>query len=206
MPATIHYYFTSISPFTYLGHDKIVEVARAQGAELAVKPVELPVLWASSGSVPLGQRSPTRQRYRIVELQRIADFRGLALNPRPKFFPADGTLADLATVALVDAGADPLGFMRRVFSSVWVDEEDIADEAVIAQHLEAEGHDPDRLLAVARSPEAAAIRRANSEEAVAADAIGVPAYVVDGEAFWGEDRIEHLEHALATGRAPFRAV
>lgn len=204
MAATIHYYFTSISPFAYLGHKKIIEVARAHGADLAVKPVELQVVWGASGSVPLAQRSATRQRYRLVELQRIADFRGLPINPKPKFFPVDPSLADLATVALVASGADPLGFMGRVFSSVWVDDEDITDESVIAAHLAAEGHDASSILGKARGPEAAAIRQANNEEAIAADAIGVPTYVLNGEAFWGEDRIEHLDHALATGRAPFR--
>lgn len=204
MTATIHYYFSSISPFAYMGHAKIIEVAHAHGAELLARPVDLAVVWASSGSVPLGQRSATRQRYRMVELQRVADFRGLPINPKPKFFPIDPAPADHATAALVAAGADPLGFMGRIFSSVWVDDADVSDESVIAACLEAEGHDADRILAAARVPETAAMRRSYSEEAVAADAIGVPTYVLNGEAFWGEDRIEHLDHALATGRGPFR--
>ena len=56
----------------------------------------------------------------------------------------------------------------------------------------------------AKSPETEAIRIRNTEEAVAADAVGVPCYVLNGEPFWGQDRIELLDRALSTGRSPFR--
>ena len=82
---------------------------------------------------------------------------------------------------------------------------DLANRGVIAGILTDCGFDAEAVLARAQSDEVAAIRAHNSEDAVAADAVGVPAYVLNGEVFWGQDRIELLEHALKTGRAPYRA-
>jgi 2-hydroxychromene-2-carboxylate isomerase len=60
------------------------------------------------------------------------------------------------------------------------------------------------VLARAEAPETAAIYARNGDEAIAADVFGAPGYVLDGEVFWGQDRLELLEDALASGRAPYR--
>lgn len=203
MPATIDYYFTSASPFTYLGHQPLRAVAEKHGARINPKPVNLLGVWEVSGAVMPAQRPPVRQRYRLIELQRVADYRGLPLNPKPKHFPVNATLADCSVIALVRSGADPMSYMERLFAGVWANEEDIADEAVLARLLKAEGADAKAILDVARDPATADVREANTKDAVAADAVGVPAYVLNGEVFWGQDRIEYLDHALATGRVAF---
>jgi 2-hydroxychromene-2-carboxylate isomerase len=205
MAETIDYYFTSASPFTYLGHQAVRAVAGRHQVQLNPKPVNLMRLWEVSGAVPLPKRPPVRQRYRLLELQRVAGFRGLPINVRPKYWPVDPALADHAVIALAASGRDALGFMGRILAAVWANDENIADEATIASCLEAEGIEPGPVLQAARSGEVAAVRARNSEEAVAADAVGVPCYVRAGEPFWGQDRIEYLDQALATRRPPFRA-
>src|SRR5690606_34118775 len=162
-------------------------------------------VWEKSGSVPLPQRTPLRQRYRRIELQRIAGMRGLPLNLEPKFFPVDPALADGCVVALVERGENPAGFIWRAHQGVWAAEENIADASQLAAYLAAEGHDAEAVLAAAREPEAAEIIRHNTRDANDADAVGAPVYVLNGEPFWGQDRIDHLAHALKTGRAPIRA-
>jgi 2-hydroxychromene-2-carboxylate isomerase len=204
MPATIEYYFTAASPWAYFGHAAIGAVASKHGARLDIRPVELGGLWAVSGAVPLAQRTPTRQRYRLIEMQRYAELRGLPINLKPKYAPVDPSLADLAVAAVLVRGGDPFGFMARVFRAYWVEEENIADEAVIARLLEAEGFEAGATLAAAREREASELRKRNTEAAIAADAIGVPAYVLNGEVFWGQDRIDLLDRALSTGREPFK--
>jgi 2-hydroxychromene-2-carboxylate isomerase len=203
MPAVIDYYFTSASPFVYLGHEAFLKLAAAHEAKVNIKAVVLPGIWEHSGAVPLPKRPPVRQRYRLIEMQRAAHMRGMPINLHPKFFPVDPALADRAAIALIARGADPTGFMRRVFASVWANEENIADTAILASHLEAEGHDAATVLSEAGREEVARIRAQNTEDAVKAGAIGVPLYVLDGEPFWGQDRLPYLEHALATGRGPF---
>lgn len=201
--AVIDYYFYGASPFSYLGHRELIAAAARQGAELNYKPVNLFALWEVSGAVPPAKRPPVRQRYRLVELQRIAEFRGLPINTKPKHWPVDTAVADQAVIALVEAGHSPADYMQKVFSGVWADELDLADRDVVARLLSDCGFDADAILARAQADDIAAIRDKNSEDAVAADAIGVPAYVLNGEVFWGQDRIELLEHALKTARAPY---
>ncbi|KQT54384.1 hypothetical protein ASG43_01895 [Aureimonas sp. Leaf454] len=204
MPA-IDYYFTSISPFTYLGHEEIRSVAGRHNATLLPKPIDLKVLWSVTGNLPLAQRPALRQDYRIIDLKRIAERRGLPINVRPRHFPADGTFADLATVALVQMGQNPLDFMEMVFSGVWVRNEDIADRVQIESYLERLGLPAADVLDLAQAPESAIIRKANSDAALAALIPGSPGYVLNGEPFFGQDRIDDLEHALDSGRPPFRA-
>ena len=103
---------------------------------------------------------------------------------------------------LVDGG-DPLDFMASLFSAFWAEDRNIADGAVVAAILEQHGLDPAAVMARAGSDAAATLRRDNTQAAIAADAIGVPAYVLDGEVFWGQDRIDLLDRALSTGRAPY---
>ncbi|MFC3726775.1 2-hydroxychromene-2-carboxylate isomerase [Neoaquamicrobium sediminum] len=201
----IDYYFICSSPFAYLGHKAFHELAARHGAEIRYKPINIGGVWEKSGSVPLGQRTPLRQRYRRIELQRIADMRGLPLELEPKFFPVDPGLADRCVIALVRQGADPAGFIWRVHQGVWAKGENIADPEQLAAYLMAEGHDADAVLKAAGEPEAAETLARNTSEASDADAVGAPVYVLNGEPFWGQDRLDHLAHALETGRAPFRA-
>ncbi|MCY0093384.1 2-hydroxychromene-2-carboxylate isomerase [Hoeflea ulvae] len=202
MPA-IDYYFYCASPFTYLGHNKICEVAERHKVTLNYKPVNLFALWDVSGAVPPGQRPPVRQRQRLVELQRLAAWRGLPIKTAPKHWPVDAALADRVIIALVEDGHDPRYFMHKVLSGVWAHDDDIADEATLTSYLSQVGLDAMPALKDAKTDQIAAIRERNSKDAIAADAVGVPTYVYNGEAFWGQDRIELLDEALTTGRAPY---
>lgn len=200
--ATIDYYFTSASPYVYLGHEEILSVAGRHNATLRPLPVDVASIWTVSGHVATAKRPQMRQDYRIIDLKRIAERRGLPLNVRPKFHPADPAMADLAAVALLAMGESPLGFMEKVFTGLWVREEDISDRVQIETYLTDLGFDAAAVIAKAESPESAATRKANSDAAVAALIPGVPGYVLAGEPFFGQDRIDDLEHALDTGRGP----
>lgn len=204
MAAMIEYYCTASSPWTYFGHAAIGAVAGKHGARLDIRPVGLAGVWEVSGGVPLAKRSATRQRYRLVELQRYSELRGLPIKLKPKYAPVDPSLADLATIAILLEGGDPFAFQEMAMKAYWSEEADIADRDVIAGLLEAAGFDAVAILARAGGEEAAATRQRNTDAAIAADAIGVPAYVLNGEVFWGQDRIDLLDRALTTGRAPFK--
>lgn len=201
---TIDYYFTSSSPYAYLGHEEIRSVAGRHNVKLNPIPVDLSAVWAVSGQVPLAKRPKIRQDYRRIDLQRVAQRRELPLNVEPKFFPVDASFADLCAVALIALGQSPIDFMEKVFTGIWVRDEDIADRMQIEAYLKELGLDAEAVIAKARTPDAAATRKANSDAAVAAGIPGVPGYVLSGEPFFGQDRIDDLEHALDSGRAPFR--
>lgn len=203
---TIDYYLTCVSPWTYLGHRPIQQVAARHGATLVVKPVNLGEMFKVSGQVALGERPAVRQRYRFIELQRFAEMRGRKLNPRPKFFPVNPALADHTIIAILESGRDPMAYMDSVFSAVWAEDGDISDEPTLASLLAAAGFDAAAILAKAKEPETAAIRARNTQDAVEVDATGVPSFVLNGEPFWGQDRIDLLDRALSSGRAPFKAL
>lgn len=204
MTRIIDYYLIGSSPYAYLGHQSLHEIAARHGATIRYKPIDIMGVWASSGSVPLGQRTPLRQRYRRIELQRFREMRGLTLNLEPKFFPVDSAPADRVAIALVEAGADPAGYLWRVHEGVWAKEENIADRAQLAAYLTAEGHDAKAILAAADTPQVEESRKANTQSAAASDAVGAPVYVLDGEPFWGQDRLDLLDSMLTTGRAAYR--
>jgi len=204
MTVKIDYFFTSLSPWAYFGHDAARALAAKHGATLIPRPVNLGDMFSVSGQVPVVQRAPVRQRYRQIELQRFAHYRGKPINLQPAHFPTDPTLADHTVCAIVAAGGDPLDYMGEVFAAVWANEQQIADEATLARLLSAAGFDAGAILAKAKEPETAAMRAKNTADAIAVDASGVPCFVLDGEPFWGQDRLDILDHALATGRPPFK--
>ena len=201
----IDYYFTLISPFAYLGHGAIQAVAARHSAVLAYKPVGLMAVWENSGSLPLGKRSKAQQDARLIELQRWRERRGVPLNLHPKHFPTNPTLADRCVIAITEADGDPAAYMLAGFRAVWANDLDLSDRNVVAGLLTETDHDAEAMLAAAESEHVAAVHKAHTEEAVGLNVIGSPCYVLNGEAFWGQDKIDLLDDALASGRAPFTA-
>lgn len=201
--AEIDYYFTLISPWTYLGHRAFLDLAAGHGAAVRYRPIMLREVFEHSGATPLAQRAQARKDYRFVELQRWREKRGLPLNLRPQYFPADPALADRAVIAIVEAGGDPGDFTEAMFRACWVEDRDIADREVIAATLRSAGHEAETVLAGAESDPVQAVYARNTEEAVRLNAIGSPNYVLNGEVFWGQDRLDLLADALQSRRAPY---
>ncbi len=200
---TIDYFFTLVSPFAYLGHRAFLELAGQHGAELRYRPVALMGVWEHSGAVPLPQRPQSRQDYRLIELQRWREKRGVKLNLHPKHFPTNPTLADRSVIALVENSADPADYAGAVQKACWAEDKDIADADLLAGLLEQAGHSAGAILKAAESDAVAAVHKANTDAAVALGVVGAPGYVLNGEPFWGQDRIELLADALASGRGAY---
>jgi len=192
----VDYYFSPSSPWTYLGHQRFTDIARQRGARIAVKPADLGVIFPQSGGLPVGKRAPQRQAYRLVELQRWKAHLGMPLNVQPKFFPVDGNLAALAIVAAAPSGAEvQMRLAGAILRAVWADELNIADPATLRAAAAQAGLDGDRLLSDA--PSAKARYDAFTQEALARGVFGAPTYVYRDELFWGQDRLDFLERALA---------
>jgi 2-hydroxychromene-2-carboxylate isomerase len=203
MPRQIDYYFSLVSPWAYIGHAPFMEIARRHGLEINYKPVFLGRVFAETGGLPLAQRHPARQRYRLVELQRWRDKRGLAFNIQPKHWPFDVTLADRFVIAIQASQADPDPFLRRAYAGVWEEDRNLGDPLVISELAESAGLDSTVLMERALGSTTEAIYALNLENAVEGDVFGSPAYVLDGEVFWGQDRLDLLDDALTSGRAAY---
>lgn len=198
MDKVIDYYFTPASPYAYLGHARFVALAARRGARINVYPIDLGKVFAVSGGVPLAKRAPQRLAYRLVELRRWSRFLDVPINVPPKF---GGTPVDLASrwiLAAAQTGERPaLDLAGAVMRARWAEERDIADPGTLAAiatdlHLDARA-----LGARAETPALAARFEATTEQAIAAQVFGSPWYVYAGEPFWGQDRLDFLDRALA---------
>jgi 2-hydroxychromene-2-carboxylate isomerase len=205
MPRQVDYYFSLQSPWAYIGHKPFREVASTYGLKVNRKPVVLVDLFSETGGLPLMKRHPVRQRYRMVELQRWRDKRGLNFHLQPANWPFNGRLADGVVIAALEAGHDPDAFMQRAFAAVWEDQLNLADPATLVKIADDSGLPGQRLVERSGSEAISAAYEQNRQDALAADVFGSPVYVLDGEVFWGQDRIELLADALKSGRAPYRA-
>jgi 2-hydroxychromene-2-carboxylate isomerase len=162
-------------------------------------------LFSETGGLPLMKRHPVRQRYRMVELQRWRDKRGLKFHLQPANWPFNARLADGVVIAALEAGLDPDRYLRRAFAGVWEDQLNLADPATIVQLADESGLPGRQLVERSQSEEISAAYEQNRQDALASDVFGSPVYVLDGEVFWGQDRIELLADALKSGRAPYRS-
>ncbi|MCU7370462.1 2-hydroxychromene-2-carboxylate isomerase [Paucibacter sp. O1-1] len=199
MPRTIDYYFAPQSPWTYLGHARFCALLARTGAEVRVLPVDLGGVFPVSGGLPLAKRAPQRQAYRLVELQRFSSWLGLPLHLQPRFFPVSGDAAARLIIAVDrhDGSAAALRLAGAVMSAVWAQQRDIADTAVLAELLAEQGLAAER-LADADDAAVQAHYAAHTQQAIAAGVFGAPSYVLDGEIFWGQDRLDFLERRLQT--------
>ncbi len=195
----ITYYAMPISPWTYLGHQRFCDMAAKAGANIELKMMDLGQVFSVSGGLPLGQRSAQRQAYRLQELARWRDSLKLPLTVQPQFFPANGLLATLITLHVRDtvSTAAALGFLGAVLKAVWADEQNIADEAVLAQLLTAQGLDAG-LVTTAQNDAAQAAYAKDTADAIAAGVFGSPSYLIGNQLFWGQDRLQFVESALAS--------
>ena len=205
MPRTVDYYFSLLSPWAYIGHALFMDIVRRHHVTVNYKPVALAQVFADTGGLPLPKRHPARQRYRMFELQRWREKRGLVFDLHPKFWPFDGNLADRLVIAAVDKGHDPDGFLRASFAGIWERERNLAEEGTLMDIARGAGLPAAELVVGAKADAAQKRYEANVRDAIAADAFGSPCYVLDGEVFWGQDRLELLDDALASGRPPYRS-
>ncbi|VWX58765.1 2-hydroxychromene-2-carboxylate isomerase [Burkholderiales bacterium 8X] len=197
MSRSIDYYFSPPSPWTYLGHARFASIVEASGASVKVKPVDFGAVFPASGGLPLGKRAPQRQAYRLVELERFSRHLGIPLNTKPKFFPVSGDDAAKLIIAvdLHDGAGASMQLCGRIFAAVWADERNIADPKVLAQLVEESGLDAKRL----EQSHSQAVQERYEEytqQAIDAKVFGAPSYVIDGEIFWGQDRLDFVERTL----------
>ena len=204
MPRVIDYYFSLVSPWAYIGHGPFMDIVERHGIEINYKPVFLGRVFAETGGLPLAQRHPARQRYRLVELQRWREKRGLSFNLQPKHWPFDVNLADRFVIAITVSGKSPDAFLRRAYAALWEEERNLGDPLVLAELAEQAGLDSSTHMSIATGSTTEAIYALNLENAVGGGVFGSPAYVLDGEVFWGQDRLDLLDDALASGRAAFK--
>ncbi len=195
---TIDYYFTHTSPWSYLGHERLVAMAAKHQATINLKPVDYGKIFPATGGVPLAQRPEQRKSYRLTELKRWQATLSVPLTLHPKHFPVAPQAAALVALAAADVSMDAgLAFSFASMRACWAEDRDISDAATLDDIVTACGLDATALRAKAEMPETAQRYAELTDEALRRQVFGAPTYLYNNELFWGQDRLDFLERALA---------
>lgn len=195
MRTKIDYYLSLISPWSYLGHQRLLDIAEDKDIPIFIFPIDYSIVFPSTGGVPLPQRSQQRQDYRMQELRRWREFLTIPLTLRPKFFPVNDELAATMVMALREHHmGEAIKFAGACLSAVWVEDRDISNRSTLLEIAKEQSIDSDSLLT--RFEEMRSIRKLDSENAIQRGVFGAPTYITGKEVFWGQDRLELLECKL----------
>ena len=193
----IDYWFSVLSDWAYMGGERLESLARRHGARINHMPVRLAEIYAGTGGVILQKRSSQRQAYRVVELERWRDKLGMPITLHPKFYPTDDTLAACTIIAAVELGMDAGRLTNLIHRAIWVEEKDVSDEETLMRIAAAVTTEPDNLLSLARSSRSLDVLERNTREAQNRGVFGSPFYIFGEEIYWGQDRLDFLDEALA---------
>lgn len=196
MPS-IEYFFTLVSPWTFIGDPILRNIAAKSGAVIEHIPVNLGRVFEASGGLPLAKRSDQRKALRMQELKRWRAFRGIEFNLEPKFFPASDRKAAAVVIAAQQAGHDVGELCYAFMRAVWAEEKNIADPDTILAIIDSCGMDGSALLGKVDDQSINDVWEANTDRAIASGVMGSPFYILDGKhCFWGQDRLEFVERQL----------
>jgi len=198
MSKVCQYFFAAHSPWAYLGHERFVALAQKHGVQVDLRPCDLSKVFGVSGGLPLAKRAPQRQAYRLVELARWAEYLGMPLKTQPQFFPVSPELANKMIVAARLAHGTEVGLTLAgaIMRALWAEDRNIGDEATLVQIAGGCDLDGKALVKSAETASAQAEYDRNTDDANAASVFGSPWYVLEGESFWGQDRLDFLERAI----------
>jgi 2-hydroxychromene-2-carboxylate isomerase len=199
MPTPIDFLFDFSSPYSYLASEQIEPLAARYGRAVVFRPILLGAVFKVSGSAPLTEQYGPKARYSVHDFERSARFAGVRYR-HPSKFPIGAVAASRALLWLQQHQPDRANpFVHAVFRAFFQDDRDISDASVVAQIAQSLGIDSRQLAEGAQEPAIKDALRKGVEDAIASGVFGAPTIVVDGETFWGNDRLPQIERWLATG-------
>lgn len=198
MSKVCEYFFAPHSPWSFLGHQRFIDLAKQYNVKIEIKPCDLGKVFSVSGGVPILKRAPQRQAYRLLELQRWSDFLKMEMHVQPIFFPVapDNAARLIIATQLAHGTERALQLTTAIMRAVWVEQKNIAEpDTLIGLALDME-LDGKSLVKTAETASVQAEYDRFTQEANSANVFGAPWYVFRGEGFWGQDRLDFLERAF----------
>jgi 2-hydroxychromene-2-carboxylate isomerase len=199
MAEPIDFYFDFSSPYGYLMSEKIDALAAQYERKVRWHPILLGAIFKTTGSAPLTLQAPLKAAYYTRDFTRSARFLGIPYNP-PSRFPLPTQIAARAYYWL--HGQDcalARQFAHAVYRALFIDDRDISDPETIFEISAKNGIDRSILEPALQTPEIKARLKDEVDQAMARGVFGSPTVIIDGEAFFGADRLPQIEHWLATG-------
>lgn len=197
MSRTIDYYYAVISGFAYLGEPDLRRIASRAGAKIRYHPVDIARVFAATDTTAPAKQSSARRAYRDLEFARWAAIRGLPINVRPQHWPVPAGLASRAVLAAQACGLDPGPLSTAFLTAVWARDDNISESSTVARIAnEVLGGDAGRVLDLASSAEGERLFEGATAAAIEAGVFGSPTMFVDGEMFFGQDRLDLVARKL----------
>jgi 2-hydroxychromene-2-carboxylate isomerase len=199
MPAPIEFWFDFSSPYSYLASEKIEALAARHGRRVEFKPTLLGVIFRTTGGVPLTELVPPKATYFAHDFERSARFSGVPYR-HPSVFPIATVNAARAFLWLQQQDeALAARFLHAAFRAYFALDRSLAEPAVLAALATEVGADPVGMARGAQEPAVKERLKALVDESIARGVFGAPTIFVDGEMFWGHDRLPQVERWLASG-------
>ncbi|MEO0545806.1 MAG: 2-hydroxychromene-2-carboxylate isomerase [Pseudomonadota bacterium] len=194
----IEYFYSAHSAFAYIGSKRVQTLAKTHGLPLRHRLIHLSPVMEASGSMPFAKRTKAHKEYFFeTEVNRWAAHRNVpVVDFRPTHHDADYTLAGCLILAAQEAGLDADRLSHGILEIHWRDDADLSDETVLVNLVISQGLDAKRLLNEARSKPIQHLYEANTREAIERSVFGSPTYFVNGEMFYGQDRLELMDGLL----------
>ncbi|HEX9209995.1 MAG TPA: 2-hydroxychromene-2-carboxylate isomerase [Bradyrhizobium sp.] len=197
MTQVIEYFFSISSPWAYLGAERLVALAGRHN--LRIKPLLMTTI-DEHGWIPLKSKPPVRQRYVRSEIGRWSRHLGvhMQVDNRPSDLK-DPTPAAMMVVAAETTGAEGLPLALALQRAYWESAADIGAPGIRREIADANGYDGRRLLSCEQTQDVGERWKENRTRAIECGVFGSPTYLFDGELYWGQDRLDFLEHHVVTG-------
>ena len=193
----IDYYLSLASPWSYLGHERLLNIAEKHQASISIYPVDLSIILPATGGIPLPKRSQQRKDYRMRELTRWREFLEVPLTLQPKYFPVSDQIAAAMVLAIREKDANQaIQFAGCCLRAIWAEERDISDRSTLVSIAKENNVDGEALME--QEEMMLSSRRADSEAAIERGVYGAPTYIVEDEVFWGQDRLDFVDRKLAS--------
>ena len=198
MSKTVDYFFSPMSPWAYLGHERLHALATEHSVVINVIPLDPAKLFAATGGVPVAQRPIQRQKYRISELKRWKSFLQSPIIIEPEYFPYNPSLVSLVVVAVVNAyGSEKaMEVTLSLMKGCWVENRNMASPDEVKKSIEKSGLNGDELIELADKDESSKGLELNTQKAIDSGVFGAPTYLIEGNVFWGQDRLDFVKRSL----------
>ena len=203
---TLEYYYALASPWSFIGNQKLIEIAAAH--DLTIDPIiiDYDEMFRAADTIPLPQRPILRKKYRLIDLKRWAEFRNVEFNTEPEFYEGEVKEPNeregaCMVVAAKEAGLDSLRLAHAISRALWAEERFPFTKDELIRIANTEEFDGDQLWEKAKDESTALTYQANTRKSIERGVFGMPFYIVRDQPYWGQDRLELMEHQLNSNKA-----
>jgi len=197
----IEYYYALASPWSFIGHKTLINISNSNNLKIDPIIIDYEEMFKIMGTVPLPKRPAIRKSYRLIDIQRWADFRKVPLNIEPKYYkgeieePNEREAALMVTAAKTE-GLNSLRLAYAISRALWVEDRFPFSTNELISIADSEGFDGEFLWTQAQNKNTKINYKKNTTHSVERGVFGMPFYIFRNQPYWGQDKLEILEYKI----------